>query len=62
MGRIPKGKRFIKIPYSSNFVESIIFGCRMQDDVKKFIMRHMPGPVKFKQAVARTSTVEIINV
>ncbi|WNF54041.1 DUF2971 domain-containing protein [Pseudomonas sp. SG20052] len=62
MGRIPKGKKFIKIPYNENFVESIIFGCRMQDDVKKFIMRHMPGTVKFKQAVARTSTVEIINI
>ncbi|WP_338508562.1 DUF2971 domain-containing protein [Pseudomonas poae] len=62
MGRISKGKKFIKIPYNNNFVESIIFGCRMQDNVKKFIVKHMQGTVKFKQAVARASTVEIINI
>lgn len=62
MGRIPKGKDFIKIAYDAEFVESIIFGCRMQDNVKKFIMKNMPETVKFKQVVARTSTVEIVCI
>lgn len=62
MGRIPKGKDFIKIAYDSEFVESIIFGCRIQGNAKEFIMNSMPKTIKFKQAVARTSTVEIINI
>jgi hypothetical protein len=62
MGRIPKGKNFIKIPYDFDFVESVIFGCRMRDDAKKFIINNMPKMIKFKQAVARTSTVEIISI
>lgn len=42
MGRIPKGKNFIKIPYDPEFVESVIFGCRIQENVKTFIMNNMP--------------------
>ncbi|WP_405122358.1 DUF2971 domain-containing protein [Pseudomonas sp. M20] len=62
MGRIPKGKNFIKIAYEADFVESVIFGCRMRDDAKKFIINNMPKMIKFKQAIARTSTLEIINI
>lgn len=62
MAHIPAGKTFVKVPYDSHFVESIIFGCRIRDDVKKFIMGNMPGHVKFKQALARISTIEIVNV
>lgn len=62
MGRIPAGKSFIKIAYDTNFVESIIFGCRMQDNVKHFIMQNMPKTIKFKQAVARKSTIEIVKI
>lgn len=61
MGRIPLGKKFIKIPYAPEFVESVIFGCRMPDEIKKFIIRHMPHHVKFKQAVIRTSTIDIVK-
>lgn len=59
-GRVPHGKKFIKIPYDSKFVESVIFGCRMDDKTKKFIAQNMPSHVKFKQAKEETSTIEIV--
>lgn len=49
------------IPYSPEFVESVIFGHRMPLDAKKFIINGLPAGTKFKQAVARTSSIEIIN-
>jgi hypothetical protein len=61
MGKIPAGKDFIKIPYSPEFVESVIFGHRMPLEIKKFIVNRMPDHIKFKQAVAKTSSIEIIN-
>lgn len=60
MGRIPCGEKFIKIPYTPDFIQSIIFGIRMEDDVKKFIAREMPCHVEFKQAVEKTSAIEIV--
>jgi hypothetical protein len=61
MGKILTGKNFMIMPYSPEFVESVIFGCRMPLDAKKFIINGMPTGTKFKQAVARNSSIEIIN-
>lgn len=61
MGKIPIGKNFIKIPYSPEFVESIIFGCRMPINLKKFIATQTPRHIKLKQAVEKTSSIEIIS-
>jgi hypothetical protein len=58
---IRNGAAFVKVRYERDFVSSIIFGCRMPQKTKEFILKNMPYPVKFKQAVARTSTIEIIN-
>lgn len=61
MGKIPAGDKFIKCPYSPEFIESVIFGCRMPIEFKKFIAKRMPSSIKLKQAVARTSSIEITN-
>jgi hypothetical protein len=61
MGRIPADKQFMTIPYPPEFVESVIFGCRMPPDAKKFIIERMPLGTKFKQAVEKTSCIEILD-
>ncbi|MCF5873921.1 DUF2971 domain-containing protein [Aeromonas veronii] len=61
MGRIPADKQFIIIPYNPDFVESVIFGCRMPPDAKQFIIDQMPSDTKFKQAVERVSCIEILK-
>ncbi|MFZ2452158.1 MAG: DUF2971 domain-containing protein [Methylovulum miyakonense] len=62
MGRIPKGDKFIKIPYKLEFVESIIFGCRMEPNIRSYIIEKMPRTVKFKRAVEKTSNIEIVDI
>lgn len=61
MGEIPVGSTFMKTPYNPKFVESVIFGCRMPNEIKKFIVKKMPSHIKFKQAVAKTSNIEITD-
>lgn len=61
MGKIPAGKNYMMINYTPEFVESVIFGHRMPLKAKEFIISGMPAGTKFKQAVARTSSIEIIN-
>lgn len=61
MGRIPADKQFIIMPYNPDFVESVIFGCRMPPDAKQFIIDQMPSDTKFKQAVERVSCIEILK-
>lgn len=58
---IMEGARFEKVPYSFDFIESVIFGLRMNDDVKRFIISNMPPETKFKQVVANKSSLRIIN-
>ncbi len=51
--------RYAIIPYSRNFINSIIFGCRMPKTTKEFIIKKMGGCVKYKQAVEKLSRIEI---
>jgi hypothetical protein len=55
------GALYAKVAYESHFISSIIFGCRMPEKTKDFIKSHMKYPVKFKQAVARSSSIEIVD-
>ena len=48
--------------YDPKFIESIIFGCRTPASVKEYITKNIPYRVKFKQAVERTSSIEIIDL
>lgn len=59
---IPSGKKFLKKPYDSTWIESIIFGCRMCEKVRAHIIRVMPKHIKYKQAVERMSGVEIVDI
>ncbi|MFM1693121.1 DUF2971 domain-containing protein [Aeromonas salmonicida] len=61
MGRIPADKQFMIMPYNPEFVESVIFGCRMPPDAKQLIIDQMPSGTKFKQAVGKISCIEILK-
>ncbi len=47
---IEKNDKFLKIKYNSENIESIIFGLRMPEKVKKYIIDNIPYDVKFKQS------------
>ena len=47
--------------YTSDCVESIIFGCRTPGNIKKYIVDNMPYQVKYKEAVERKSEIKIID-
>jgi len=61
MGRVPKGGKFIKVKYEPRKVKSIIFGCRMIPDVKKYIIKNLPFTTVFKQAIETKNTIEVID-
>jgi hypothetical protein len=48
---IEKNDKFIKIKYDPTLVESIIFGYRMEERIKKYIIENIPYKVKFKQSI-----------
>jgi hypothetical protein len=48
-----------KVAYTEDFVESIIFGSRMPQETKDYIIKNMPYKVIFKQAVELDSSIEI---
>lgn len=50
------------IPYEPDWVESIIFGCRMPNDIQQYIIDHYPHKAKFKKAVERKSYIDIVDV
>ena len=61
MGSVPKGEKFIKIKYEPRKVKSIIFGCRMMPNVKKYIINNLPFTRLFKQAIEAKNCIEIID-
>ena len=60
MGRVPKGERFIKVPYEATWVKAIIFGCRMPPDVKTHILERLPFSTEFKQAIEGRDSIEVV--
>ncbi|MCW1834082.1 DUF2971 domain-containing protein [Pantoea ananatis] len=50
---------FKKVAYDRQWVESVIFGCRMDKDIKNYIIKNLPEGTKFKQAVPGLSRIEI---
>ena len=60
-GRIPKEEKFMLMPYSQDFVETVIFGCRMPSDAKSHITNNMPKNMKYKQAVESLSSIELVD-
>lgn len=60
MGRVPKGAKFIKIPYDPTWIKAIIFGCRMPVGVKTHIREHLPFSTEFKQAIEGRDSIEIV--
>lgn len=47
-GRVPEGEKHLIIPYGPEFIESVIFGCRMKKDIKEHIVKNMPKSIKYK--------------
>jgi hypothetical protein len=60
-GRVPVHQKFVKNNYDSTWVESIIFGVRIDKEVKEFIKKKISFPVKFKKAEP-DMTKGIINI
>jgi hypothetical protein len=60
MGRVPKGGKFIKVPYQRPWVKAVIFGCRMNTDAKNYIRKALPFNVEFKQATETIDHIEIV--
>ncbi|WP_172912759.1 DUF2971 domain-containing protein [Pantoea stewartii] len=50
---------FKKVPYDYQWLESVIFGCRMDKNIKNYIIQNLPEGTKFKQAVPGLSRIEI---
>ncbi len=60
VGKLPRGKRYLKIHYDADRVKAIIFGCRASSKFKTYIRRNLPSATKYKQAVEGKDTIEII--
>jgi Protein of unknown function (DUF2971) len=58
---IEKNDKFSIVSYEPYFVESIIFGCRMSEKIKNYIIKNMPKETKFKQAIEEKSSIKITN-
>lgn len=48
---LEKKEKFIKIKYPEEMVESVIFGYRMDEKLKKYIIHNIPYSVEFKESV-----------
>ena len=61
MGVVPKGEKYIKIEYAPRKVKSIIFGCRMLHDMKKYVIKNLPFTTVLKQAIETRNSIEVID-
>lgn len=61
LASISRGERFKKVSYDANFVNSIIFGYRMEDKVKQLIIENMPAGTLFKQATIGRNSMKIVD-
>jgi hypothetical protein len=52
-------EKIMKVPYTPDFLESVIFGCRTPQKTKDFIASNIQFPIKFKQAYEGKSSIEI---
>jgi hypothetical protein len=50
------------IPYPPIWVESLIFGCKMPESIQKYIMDKYPVKIRFKKAIERKSSIEIVEL
>jgi len=50
------------LSYSPDWVESIIFGCRMPLERQRFIVENNPHPVDFKRVVTGDHSLEFIEL
>jgi Protein of unknown function (DUF2971) len=53
------GEKFKIVPNPSDWVQSVIFGCRMAEEHKISVAEHLPYAVEFKQAVEDKSSIII---
>ncbi len=60
IGKLPRGKRFVKIQYDADRVKAIIFGCRASSKLKTYICRNLPPATKYKQAIEGRDAIEIV--
>jgi hypothetical protein len=61
IGKLPKGSKFMKVPYDPTWVKAIIFGCRTSDEVKAYIKSNLSFSTEFKQAIAVKDRIELVS-
>lgn len=54
-------EKFKKVYYDTDFIESIIFGYRMEEEVKTLIINNMPLNTKYKQATIGRNAMRIVD-
>ncbi len=55
------GEKFLIVPYQSDFVKSVIFGCKMTEAHKLYIAENIPLEIELKQAVEGKSNISIVE-
>jgi hypothetical protein len=58
---IRSGQNWAKAQYTLDNIKSVIFGFRMPEEIKQYIISNMPYKVPYKQAVVRTSNIGIVE-
>lgn len=58
---LEKRENYTKIQYPSDFVKSIIFGCRMEKEARDFIIKNIPFETDFKEVIVKASSLQIVD-
>ncbi|MBC6536195.1 DUF2971 domain-containing protein [Citrobacter amalonaticus] len=61
LATVKRGEKFKKVYYDAGFVNSIIFGYRMEEEVKSLIIKKMPIGTIFKQATIGRNSMKIVD-
>ncbi|TWX66876.1 DUF2971 domain-containing protein [Colwellia demingiae] len=59
-GKVKKDHSYCMMDYKSEFIESIIFGCRMPSKIKTYIVENMHENIKYKEVKECDSSLEVV--
>ncbi|MFK5949716.1 MAG: DUF2971 domain-containing protein [Methylococcales bacterium] len=53
--------KYTIIEYPDNYIESIIFGYRMDNNIREFVINNMPDFIKYKEVIIKNSGLKVID-
>ena len=53
--------KYTIIEYPDNYINSIIFGFRMESSAREFITNNLPGFIKYKEVIIKNSALKIVD-